>query len=125
MMSERDFEREKRAFLLIKQGVRDMLEAGYEARMLDDLQMGDFKVMFVGPAEPGQKPDVRVLNIPRQYLEVLLPFGSQEFLRFHALWAEAERVNKAMYAVLSAAITKGLEDLKNGGYDGGKEEYQA
>lgn len=98
MLDDAAFEREKRAYELIRDDIERMLESGYEVRFFDNPPRAEIEMLLVGPASPGERPDVRKLRIPYT-LAVLLARGDAEAER--ELQWHAGRVTEASKDLLS------------------------
>jgi hypothetical protein len=127
MFSKELFDREVKAFDLVKKAVDQMLMAGYEPRIFDNVQLLEMDVMFVGPARRGERSDIRNLKLPYAYLELLLHDEPEMSERLRVLMEARTKIGGEIYALLKEAITKNLKKSMEGanGGNGGDQKFEA
>jgi hypothetical protein len=87
MFNDNDvFERERRAYELIGRSIREMLASGFEIRTFDNILEGKLEMLFVGPPQGNERPEIRKLALPYEFLSLLADGdkADQAQLNWHA-----------------------------------------
>jgi hypothetical protein len=112
MFSDDVFERERRAYEIIGRSVREMLEGGYEVRIFDSSIRSELELYFVGPPRGNERPDIRKLVLPFEFVSLLIDGdkGMEAEFNWHA--NQVKESSRRMHAFLHEMIIRK--------FDGGK-----
>lgn len=116
-MSDDIFERERRAYALIKRSIEEMLAEGYEVRWFDSVPHMELEMLLVGPPKEGERPDVRKLVMPYQFLQLIC--GGDLAVESEMNWhlKQVRESSRRLHAFLHETMLKKLE-VPHGGNDG-------
>lgn len=112
MFSKDTFDKERRAYELISKSVKEMLASGYEVRIFENQLQGQLELLFVGPPHPSERPDIRNLKLPLEFVCLLADGDKQLEAELNWHLNQVRESSRRLHAFLHEMIIRK--------FDGGK-----